>query len=201
MGKTLALLGVIFGVIGFLAAVGIFLTLSGIPGQLKDFAFVELDKTRVTLTNVDNVTTSVGTAFDELKSTVSATSKTTRDTVDSMVLLGFGIEKLADDLKAISPLLDVTKLKDAATTMKKLDSSNVTQASGNFNTKIDELKESISKTSTAINGTKTSVIRLKSTIEDVTSSISRVILLLGAFLAMISLALLVSSYNAYTKEK
>ena len=201
MGKTLALLGVIFGVIGFLAAVGIFLTLSGIPGQLKDFAFVELDKTRVTLTNVDNVTTSVGTAFDELKSTVSATSKTTRDTVDSMVLLGFGIEKLADDLKAISPLLDVTKLKDAATTMKKLDSSNVTQASGNFNTKIDELKESISKTSTAINGTKTSVIRLKSTIEDVTSSISRVILLLGAFLAMISLELLVSSYNAYTKEK
>ena len=155
----------------------------------------------MTLTNVDNVTTSVGTAFDELKSTVSATSKTTRDTVDSMVLLGFGIEKLADDLKAISPLLDVTKLKDAATTMKKLDSSNVTQASGNFNTKIDELKESISKTSTAINGTKTSVIRLKSTIEDVTSSISRVILLLGAFLAMISLALLVSSYNAYTKEK
>jgi len=201
MSKILAIIGIVFGALGFLSAISIYLTMSGIPGQIKDLAFVELDKLRVTLTNVENVSTTTSAAFDELKSTVSATSKSSKDTIDSMVLLGYGIDKLADDLKLLVSTLDVTKLKDAAAAMKTLDSSTVSQSSGNFVTKIDELKNSINTATTAINGTKTSVVRLKSTVEDMAILMSRLILLLGAFLASVSLALLVLSYNLYTKEK
>lgn len=51
MGKKLAIAGMVFGVIGLVTALLIYLTLGGLPSKVKDFTFPELDKLKVTVTN------------------------------------------------------------------------------------------------------------------------------------------------------
>jgi len=200
MGKIFALLGIVFGVIGLLAAIGIFTVLSPLPGEINDLAKVELTRTQATLTDIEKVTTTTNEVFAELENTMTAFSTSSDGTVKAISELGFGLEKIADDLDAALPVLDTSRLKGAAVVMKDLDSDEITTATGKFTAKIRELKGTVAETTEAIGGAKTSLVRVRGTIETATGMMSMFITLFSLFLATISLSLTMLSYGLYKGE-
>jgi len=197
MGNTFALLGIIFGVIGLLASIGIFAVLSPLPGEINDLAKVELTRTQATLTDIENVTITTNEVFTELENTMTAFSSSSGGTIGAVSELGFGLEKVANDLDAALPILDTSRLKGAASVMKDLDNSDVSTATNKFTAKIRELKGNVAETTEAIGGAKTSLVRVRGTIETATSAMGLFITLFSLFLATVSLSLTMLSYGLY----
>lgn len=196
MGKILAIIGIVFGVIGLLAAIGIFFTLAGLPTKMKDLAFTELDKVKATVVNVESTANATNGALDGIKDTVVSISSASTASATAMVEMGYATEKLANDLSLIG--LDVSRLRSASTLMKSINVSNIAASSQAFSTKMDQMKSSINEVKVAFNRTKTSIVNIKATMEDFSSLASRLVLILSVFLAAVSLALVVFSVNMYT---
>jgi len=200
MGNTFALLGIVFGVVGLLASIGIFAVLSPLPGEINDLAKVELTKTQATLTDIENVTITTNEVFAELENTMTAFSTSSGGTINAVSELGFGLEKVANDLDAALPILDTSRLKGAAVIMKDLDNNEVTTATNAFTAKISKLKGNVADTTEAIGGAKTSLVRVRGTIETATGMMSMFITLFSLFLAAVSLSLTMLSYGLYKGE-
>lgn len=197
MRKIFALLGIIFGVIGLLASIGIFTVLSPLPGEINDLAKIELTRTQATLTDIERVTTTTNEVFTELENTMTAFSSSSGGMINAVSELGFGLEKVANDLDAALPILDTSRLKGATSIMKDLDNSEVSTATNKFAAKIRELKGTVADTTEAIGGAKTSLIRVRGTIETATGMMSAFITLFSLFLASVSLSLTMLSYGLY----
>ena len=198
MGKILSIVGMIFGVVGFIAAVLIFMTLSGLPAQMGDTATLELSKLRTSLNNIDNVTTTMDGTFDGLNTAVASISSSMETSGAMMITLGNGLDKLADDLTLAG--INVVQLRSSATALKNTDMAAIRSSASGFSTKVTALKDSIKTAATAINSTKLSIVHMQSTMEDLSSTMSRAILFLGLFLIAISLALVAFSWNVYSLQ-
>ncbi len=199
MGKILSILGILFGVIGFLCAILLYLTLAALPRTIEDSATLQLTKVQTIVGGVEDSMNSTTATLKELEKTIVSLSDAIEDHNEAMVELGYGLDQISSEFSAVG--IEIDKLESAAKLMKEFDVSNITTSVSSFKTKIKSIESSVEGIESDIGGLKTGIIKLRGDVEEISSLLSRAILLLSLFLMAVSISLIIYSVNGLKQGK